>query len=110
LGQREKKVLVVADVPWVARYVKWYQSEKISLFSVEEKKEEFTMPPWRRDRHSPDPKGEGESSRERARPGKNLEVERQLQELHSMIVDIGIKQRRKADVGDTSESEDEGEA
>jgi hypothetical protein len=68
------------------------------------------MPPRRRDRHSPDLVGEGESSRERGIPGKNLEVERQLQELRSMIVDIGIKQRRKADAEDTNESEDEGEA
>jgi hypothetical protein len=49
-------------------------------------------------------------SRERGRPGQNLEVERQLQELCSMIVDMGVKQRRKADVGDTSESEDKGDA
>ena len=68
------------------------------------------MPPQRRDRQSPDPEGERESSRERGRPGKNLEVERQLQELRSMIVDMGVKQRRKADGGDTSEFEDEGDA
>jgi hypothetical protein len=66
--------------------------------------------PSRRDRQSPNPEGERESSRERGRPGKNLEVERQLQELRSMIVDMGVKQRRKADAGDTSESEDEGDA
>jgi hypothetical protein len=67
------------------------------------------MPP-RRDRQSPNPEGERESFRERGRPGQNLEVERQLQELRSMIVDMGVKQRRKADAGDTSESEDEGDA
>jgi hypothetical protein len=60
------------------------------------------MPP-RRDRQSPNPEGERESSRERGRPRQNLEVERQLQELRSMIVDMGVNQRRKADVGDTSE-------
>jgi hypothetical protein len=49
-------------------------------------------------------------SRERGRPRQNLEVERQLQELRSMIVDMGVKQRRKADAGDTSESDDEGDA
>jgi hypothetical protein len=67
------------------------------------------MPP-RRDRQSPNPEGKRESSRERGRPGQNLEVERQLQELRSMIVDMGVNQRRKDDVGDTSESEDEGDA
>jgi hypothetical protein len=49
-------------------------------------------------------------SRESGRPRQNLEVERQLQELRSMIVDMGVKQRRKADAGDTSESDDEGDA
>jgi hypothetical protein len=63
----------------------------------------------RRDRQSPNPEREMESSRERGRPGQNLEVERQLQELCSMIVDMGVKQRRKVDAGDTSESEDEGD-
>jgi hypothetical protein len=47
--------------------------------------------------------------RERGRPRQNMEVERQLQELRSMIVDMGVKQRRKADAGDTSESDDEGD-
>jgi hypothetical protein len=89
--------------------VKWYQSRKISLFFVAKKKGEFTMPPWRRDRHSLEPEGERESSRERGRLRQNLEVERQLQELRSLIVDIGIKQRRKDDAGGTSESKDEGE-
>jgi hypothetical protein len=66
--------------------------------------------PSRRDRQSPNPEGERELSRERGRPRQNLEVERQLQELRSMIVDMGVKQRRKADAGDTSESDDEGDA
>jgi hypothetical protein len=66
--------------------------------------------PSRRDRQSPNLEGERELSRERGRPRQNLEVERQLQELRSMIVDMGVKQRRKADAGDTSESDDEGDA
>jgi hypothetical protein len=106
----KKKVLVLQTCSGWRGCVKWYQSEKISLFSVAEKKGEFTMLPQRRDRHSPKPEGERESSRERGRPGQNLEVERQLQELRSMIVDMGVKQRCKVDAGYTSEFEDEGDA
>jgi hypothetical protein len=79
------------------------------LFSVTEEKKNFTMPS-RRDRQSPNPEGERELSKERCRPRQNLEVERQLQELCSMIVDMGVKQRHKDDAGDTSESDDEGDA
>jgi hypothetical protein len=96
--------------------VKWYQSLRkagrgyehffIRAFCSREKGE-FTMPPRRRDRQSPDPEGEREMSKGRGRQVQNLEVERDLHNLRAMIVDMEIRQRRKADVGDISESENE---
>jgi hypothetical protein len=62
------------------------------------------MPPRRRDRQSPDPEEEREMSRGRGREVQNPEVERDLHNLRARIVDMEIRQRRTADVGDISES------
>ena len=57
-----------------------YQSKKISLFSVAEKrKENFTMP-RRRERQSPDPEDRG-NQRGRGRQVHNTEMERQIRDL-----------------------------
>jgi hypothetical protein len=82
---------------------------RFSLLSVAEKKKrgEFTMPPRRRGRQSLDPEEEREMSRERGRQVQNPDMEREMRNLCARMEDMEIKQRRKADVGDISESEDE---
>jgi hypothetical protein len=65
------------------------------------------MPPRRRGRQSPNPKEEREMSRERGRQVQNPNMEREVRNLCARIEDMEIKQRRKSDVGDISESEDE---
>ena len=67
------------------------------------------MPP-RGDRQSPDPKEERETPGGRGREVQNSEVERDLHNLRARVVDMEIRQRRKADVGDISESESEDDA
>jgi hypothetical protein len=68
------------------------------------------MPSRRRDRQSLDPKEEREMSRGRGRQVHNLEVERDLHNLRARVVDMEIRQRRTADVGDISEFENEDDA
>jgi hypothetical protein len=70
---------------------------------------EFTMPPRRRGRQSPDPEEEREMSRERGRPVQNPDMEREMRNLRARMEDMETSQRRKADTGDISESEDEGD-
>jgi hypothetical protein len=65
------------------------------------------MPPRRRDRQSTDLKEEREEPRGRGRQVQNPEVDRELHNLHAMIVYMDIRQRRKDDVGDISEYENE---
>jgi hypothetical protein len=65
------------------------------------------MPPRRRDRKSPDPKEEREMSRGRRREVQNPKVERYLHNIRGRLVDMEIRQRCSADVGDISESESE---
>jgi hypothetical protein len=65
------------------------------------------MPSRRRDRQSPDPEEEMEMSRGRGRQVQDPGVERELHNLRSMIVDMDIRQRHKADLGDISESKNE---
>jgi hypothetical protein len=72
-------------------------------------KGEFTMPPRRRGRQSLDPEEERELSRDRGRQVQNPDVEREMHNLCARMEDMETLQRRKADVGDTSESEDEGD-
>ena len=48
--------------------------------------------------------------RGRGREVQNPEVERDLHNLRARIVDMEIRQRRKADVGDISESKNEDDA
>jgi hypothetical protein len=68
------------------------------------------MPPRRRDRQSPDPEEERERSRGRGRQVQNPEVERDLHKLRARVVDMEIRQRHTADVGDISEFENEDDA
>jgi hypothetical protein len=68
------------------------------------------MPPRRRGRQSPDPEEERELSRERGRQVQNPDMERGMRNLRARMEDMEIRQRRKADVGDISESEDEDDA
>jgi hypothetical protein len=82
---------------------------KASLLSVVGKGR-FTMPPRRRDRQSPDPKEERETSRGRGRQVQNPEVERDLHNIRARLVDVEIRQKHTADVGDISESENEDDA
>jgi hypothetical protein len=65
------------------------------------------MPSRRRDRQSPDPEEEREIPRGRGRQVQLPEVERDLHNLRAMVVDMEIRQRRKADAGDISEFENE---
>jgi hypothetical protein len=67
------------------------------------------MPPSRRVRQSPDPEEEMEFARERGRRGKNPDMEREMRKLRARMEDMETSQRRKADVGDISESKDEGD-
>jgi hypothetical protein len=49
-------------------------------------------------------------SRERGRQVQNPDMERGMRNLRARMEDMEIRQRRKADAGDISESEDEGDA
>jgi hypothetical protein len=68
------------------------------------------MLPRRRDRQTPDPPEDREVSRERGRQVSNPVVERDIHDLRAKVVDMEIKQRRTAGIGDVSESESEDEA
>jgi hypothetical protein len=74
------------------------------------------MPLRRRGRQSPNPEEERElskereMSRERGRQVQNPNMEREIQNLRARMEDMETSRRRKADVGDTSESEDEEDA
>ena len=48
--------------------------------------------------------------RERGRQVPNPEVERDMHDIRARLVDVEIKQRRRADIGDVCESESEVEA
>jgi hypothetical protein len=68
------------------------------------------MPPRRRDKQTPDPLEEREMPEGRGRQVQNPEVERDLHEIRARLVDVEIKQRCTADIGDVSESEREDDA
>jgi hypothetical protein len=68
------------------------------------------MPPRRKDRQTPNPEEEREISRGRGRHMQNLEVEGDLHDIRTRLVDMEIRQRCIADVGDVSESESKDEA
>jgi hypothetical protein len=72
------------------------------LLSVAEKKREFTMPPRRRDRQSPDPQEEREMLRRRGRKMQNPEMEREMRDLRARLEDIEIAQRCIVSVVDLS--------
>jgi hypothetical protein len=74
------------------------------------KKEISAMPPRRIDRQTPDPPEEREMPRGRGRQVQNLAVERDLHNIRARLVYMEIKQRRTADIGDVSESENEDDA
>jgi hypothetical protein len=81
------------------------------VYFRQEKREGISvMPPRRRDRQTPDPPEDREVSRERGRQVPNPAVERDIHDLRARVVDMEIKQRRTADIGDVSESESEDEA
>jgi hypothetical protein len=64
----------------------------------------------RRDRKTPDLSKEREMLGERGRQVPNLAIEREMHNIHTRLVDVEIKQRHTANVGDVSESESEDEA
>jgi hypothetical protein len=68
------------------------------------------MLPRRRDKQTSDPQEEGEMSRERGRQVQNLAMEREMHNLRAKVMDMEIKQRHTANVGDVSESKSEDEA
>jgi hypothetical protein len=68
------------------------------------------MPPRRRDRQSPDSGEERETPRGRGRQVQNPDMEREVRNLRARMEDMETSQRRKDDVGDISESEDEDDA
>jgi hypothetical protein len=68
------------------------------------------MPPRRRGRQSPDLEEEREMSRERGRLVQNPDMEREVRNLRAKMEDMETSQRRKDDVGDISESENEDDA
>jgi hypothetical protein len=68
------------------------------------------MPPRRRDRQTPDPPEDRKVSRERGRQVPNPAMERDIHDLCTRVVDMEIKQRRIAGIGDVSESESEDES
>jgi hypothetical protein len=68
------------------------------------------MLPRRRDKQSPDPEEEREMSRGRGREVQNPEVERDMHNIRTRLMDIEIRQRCTADVGDISESKNEDDA
>ena len=65
------------------------------------------MSPRKRDRQPTDQEEEREISRERGRQVQNPDMEREMRNLHARMEDMETSQRRKADGGDISESEDE---
>jgi hypothetical protein len=81
------------------------------VYFRQEKREGIsTMPPRRRDRQTPDPPEDREMPEGRGRQVQNPEVERDLHDIRARLVDVEIKQRRTADIGDVSESESEDDA
>jgi hypothetical protein len=62
------------------------------------------MLPRRRGRQSPDLEEEMELSRERGRQAQNPDMERGMRNIHARMEDMEIRERRKADAGDISES------
>jgi hypothetical protein len=85
------------------------EPRKISLLSVAGKRN-FTMPPRRRDRQTPDPLEEREMPRRRGRQVPDPAIEREMRDLRARLEDMETKQRHTAGVGDVSESESEDEA
>jgi hypothetical protein len=68
------------------------------------------MPQRRRDRQTPDPLEDREVSRERGRQVQIQEVERDLHNIHVGLLNVEIKQKHRADIGDVSEFESEDDA
>jgi hypothetical protein len=68
------------------------------------------MSPRRRGRKTPDPLEKREIPGERGRQVPNPTMEREMHNLHARFMDMEIKQRCTASVGDVSEFESEDEA
>jgi hypothetical protein len=64
----------------------------------------------RRGRQSPNLEKERELSRERSSHGQNIELEREIRNLHARMEDMEATQRRTANTRDMSDSEGEAEA
>jgi hypothetical protein len=70
------------------------EHRKVSLLSVAEERGEYTMPPRRRGRQSPDPEEERElsrgreMSRERGRQVQNPDMEREIRNLRARMEDM----------------------
>jgi hypothetical protein len=75
----------------------------------ESEKRISAMPPTRRDRQTPDPPEEREMPRGRGRQVPNPAMERDIHDLRARVMDMEIKQRRTASVGDVSDFESENE-
>jgi hypothetical protein len=66
--------------------------------------------PLRRGRQSPNPEGERELSRERSNQRQNVDMERELRNLHARMEDMEAAQRHIANTGDLSDFEGKVEA
>jgi hypothetical protein len=79
------------------------------ILDRESEKEISAMPLRRRDRQTLVPPEDREMSRERGRQVPNPSMERDIHDLRAKVVDMEIKQRGAAGVGDLSDSESENE-
>jgi hypothetical protein len=90
--------------------IKWYHSIErfFALCSREER--EFTMPPRRRDKLTPDPPEDREMPRRRGRQMTDPAMEREMRDLRARLEDMETSQRHTVSAGDLSDSESEIEA
>jgi hypothetical protein len=77
---------------------------KGSFLSVAKKKREFTMPPRRMDKQTPDPPEDREMLRRRGRQMTDPAMEREMRDLRSRLEDMETVQRRTVSAWDLSDS------
>jgi hypothetical protein len=85
----------------------WYQSPENFFAFCSREEGEFTMPPRRMERKTPDPPEEREISRRRGRQMTDPTMEREMRDLRARLEDIETAQRRTVSAGDLSDFESE---
>jgi hypothetical protein len=90
--------------------VKWYQSIVRFFAFCSREKEEFTMPPKRRDRKTPNPPEDRKMLRRRGRKMTDPTMEREMHDLRARLEDMETAQRRTMSARDLSDSKSEIEA